>query len=113
MAEQTCERDDSHSVHGEDHSWVEAGSFNGNTHWHEDQQDVDPAVADSILGVVVEPTCPIAHAGDKAGFLRFFFLCGPCCGSRVLDWDSHLIIFQGGRRLRGGIDFGDLARGRG
>lgn len=51
VAKQTCERYDGDSVQSEDDGWAQVSSLGGNTDRHEDEQDVDPAVAESILGV--------------------------------------------------------------
>jgi len=51
VTEQTSEWDDSDCVQGEDNGRAHVCSLGCNTDRYEDQQDVDPAVAESILGV--------------------------------------------------------------
>ena len=84
MTQQPSQGDDSYSVHAEDDGRVQPYSFDGDTHRHKDEQDIDPAMAQGRLGVMNKSDRAILHAdqGTWFWFLRFVFRAGPQVCSR-------------------------------
>lgn len=96
VTEESGQGDNGHGVHREDDGRVQADCPDDDTDRHEDQQDVDPAMAEGILGVVVEPAAAIAHANEQAWF-GVVFLGGTWRRAGALDCIVHLYILGGGR----------------
>jgi hypothetical protein len=68
VTEQTREWDDSDGVECENDGWTHMSSLSRNTEGYENQQDVDPAVADGVLGVDHKALASLDGAGGHWGF---------------------------------------------
>jgi hypothetical protein len=68
VTEQAGEWHDSDCVQGEDDGWAHVSSLGCDTNRHEDQQDIDPAVADGILSMDEEALAGLDGAGGHWEF---------------------------------------------
>lgn len=76
MAEQTGQGDDSYRIHGKDQAWIESSGLDRNTDRDEDEQHIDPAVAQGAFGVSGEANNSILHPDEQwalSGLIGIFF----------------------------------------
>lgn len=93
VTEQASEWDDGNSVHRKDNSRAQVGSFGCNADRYEYQQNVDPAVADGILGVndkalaSLDGTGGHGRFGSHGGFSAIGRLYGGISSARSFGFD--------------------------
>lgn len=95
MAQQARQRDDGDRIQGEDNGRVQARRLDGNARRHEQQQDIDPAVAQGRLGVLAEADTAVFHPDPwtrVGGFSIFVFTGAGLGGCRALRARVHLPI---------------------
>ena len=68
VTEQSCKRHDSDCIQGEDDAWAHVSSLGCDTDGYEDQQDIDPTVAESILCMDEEAFAGLDSAGGHGEF---------------------------------------------
>lgn len=113
MAQQPSERHNRHCIHGKDDGWTQLSRLDGDTHRHEDQQNIDPAMEEGGLGVVTETDAAISDPGQGTWFggllLIGFMVLGARLVGRAPLWPCHLGILS--RRNNRIAMFGDRGIG--